>query len=84
MAVHEPSELIYPPRSSWLPAILAAGLGGLITGLFTWWPFALIGGAVALLALRAWIRDAGREHTRLPRRQRASTAPLPLRPPPRG
>ena len=74
----EPTELVYPPRSSWAPALLAAGLAGLIAGLFTWWPYAVLGAAVALPALISWLRTAGREIARLPRKQEMATAPIPL------
>ena len=78
----EPTELAYPPPSSWAPAILAGGLALFIVGLIIWWPYAAIGAFAALLALRHWIRDAGREIAALPRRQRISTAPIPLSAPP--
>jgi hypothetical protein len=75
----EPTELVYAPRSSWAPALLAAGLAGLVAGLcFTWWPYGVIGGAVALFALISWIRASWRDLLRLPREQTTATAPLPL------
>jgi hypothetical protein len=74
----EPTELIYQPKSSWAPALLAAGMAGVVVGLFTWYPYAVIGGAVALIALRGWLVDSVRSIARLPRRQRLSTAPIPL------
>lgn len=80
--VPEPTELIFPPPSSWPPALLAGGLALLIAGLFTWWPYAVLGAFVGLLALRRWLRDAGSEIAALPRRQRISTAPIPLSSPP--
>jgi hypothetical protein len=79
--VEEPSELIYLPRPSWYPALIAAGLGGVIASIFTWWPYGAIGAVVAIVALLAWIRDARGEFGRLPRRQRLSTAPIPVAPP---
>ena len=75
---HEPTELIYLPKPSWAPALFAAGLAALITGLFTWYPVAVIGGVVALLALRGWLSSALTNVLRLPRKQRLSTAPIPL------
>ena len=74
----EPTELIYLPAPSWTPAILAASLALLITGLFTWFPYAVIGGVVALFALRGWVAASLRSIARLPRRQRVSAAPIPL------
>ena len=76
--VPEPTELIYLPEPSWQPALIAAGIAGVIVGLFTWWPYAVVGAIVGLLALRGWIRDARRELNRLPRHQEVSSAPLPV------
>jgi hypothetical protein len=75
----EPTELIYPPRSSWAPALLAGGLAGAIAGFtFLWWPYGVIGAAVALCALVSFLRHSWRDLVRLPRRQPVATAPLPL------
>jgi hypothetical protein len=77
----EPTELVYPPRSSWQPSLLAAGLAAAIAGaVFIWWPYGVIGGFVALVALISWLRTAGRELSRLPRHQPIATAPIPLSP----
>jgi hypothetical protein len=78
----EPTELIFPPPSSWAPALLAGGIAVFIVGLIVWWPYAVIGAFVGLLSLRRWIKDAGSEIAALPRRQRISTAPIPLSAPP--
>jgi hypothetical protein len=78
MDAPEPTELVYPPPPSWAPAFTAAGLAGLVAGLFTWWPYALIGAFVVLLAARSWLRGSWRELVSLPRRQRTATAPIPL------
>ena len=69
-----PTELVYLPASSWQPALIAAGLAGVVVSLFTWWPYGVVGAIVALVALWAWIRDARREFARLPRRQDPTTA----------
>jgi hypothetical protein len=74
----EPTELIYPPKPSWAPALFAAGLAGTIVGLFDWFPYGVIGAVVALFALRSWLRSSWLGMARLPRRQRLSTAPIPL------
>jgi hypothetical protein len=79
--VPEPTELVYLPSPSWQPALLAAGLGGVIASIFTWWPYGVIAAAVAIFALFAWIRDARSEFGRLPRRQRLETASIPTAPP---
>ena len=76
----EPGELIYLPEPSWYPALIAAGLAGVLVSLFTWWPYGVVGGAVALLATGAWIRDARESFGRLPRRQRTVAAALPAVP----
>jgi hypothetical protein len=76
----EPTELLYLPAPSWQPALVAAGLAGVVVSLFTWWPYGAVGAVVALAALWAWIRDSRREFSRLPRRQRLTSAVLPAVP----
>jgi hypothetical protein len=76
----EPTELIYLPEPSWHPALIAAGLAAVLASIFTWWPYGVVGAVVALLALRAWIRDARQDFGRLPRRQRITTAVIPAVP----
>ncbi len=78
MQTPEPTELIHPQRASWVPAIAAASAAVLTVGLFTWYPFAIIGGAVALFAARSWVLGSIAEVARLPQRQRLSTSPIPL------
>ncbi|MGH6884819.1 MAG: hypothetical protein ACREGK_01940 [Geminicoccales bacterium] len=75
--IHEPGELIYGPRPSWYPALIAAGLAAVIASLFTWWPYGAIGAVVALVALRAWIGEAREDFGRLPRTQHLTSAPIP-------
>ena len=60
-------------------ALVAAGLAGLVVGLFTWWPYAAIGAAVLIVAGLRWLRDARTDIAHLPRKQPVSTAPIPLR-----
>lgn len=76
----QPSELIYVPRASWYPALLAAGIAGLVLSLFTWWPYGVVGAIVAIVALAAWIRESREDYRRLPRAQRITTAPIPAVP----
>jgi hypothetical protein len=76
----EPTELIYVSAPSWRPVLLAAGLAGVLIGLFAGWPFATAGGVVALAALWSWVRRTGDEVDRLPRRQRVTAAVLPAVP----
>ena len=80
--VPEPTELIYLPRPSWAPPLAAAGLAGVVAGLFVGWFYALVGGLVVLRAIWIMLREAEEQTERLPRRQRLSTAvipPLPVR-----
>jgi hypothetical protein len=76
----EPLELVYVPESSWQPALIAFGLAAVLASLFTWWPYGVIGGVVALFAAGAWIRDARQGFNRLPRHQRVATAVIPAVP----
>jgi hypothetical protein len=76
----EPVELVYVPESSWQPAMIAFGLAAVIAGIFTWWPYGVIGGIVALAGLLGWIRDARHGFDRLPRKQPIATAVLPAVP----
>ncbi len=76
----EPTELLYLPAPSWQPALLAAGLAGVVVSLFTWWPYGVVGAVVAVVALLAWIRDARRDFSRLPRNQRLTSAVIPAVP----
>lgn len=89
--VAEPGEMIYRPRPSWAPAFFAAGAALAVCGVFIefmvpGWIYSIIGGVVVLAALRAMVRDATRQHYRLPRRQKVRGAVLPVEtisPPPR-
>lgn len=74
------TELVYLPEPSWQPALIAFGLAAVLVSLFTWWPYGVIGAVVALAALRAWARDASRDYSKLPRRQRVATSVIPAVP----
>jgi hypothetical protein len=76
----EPSELVYVPGPSWLPVLAAAGLAGVLVGLFAGWPYAVAGAILLVLTLWAWLRDVGDEVARLPREQRLTSAVLPAVP----
>lgn len=76
----EPVELVYLPAPSWQPALIGFGVAAVVTSVFTWWPYGVVGAVVALAALWAWIRDSREQFARLPRRQRPSTAVLPAVP----
>ena len=76
----EPLELVYLPKPSWAPALVAFGIAGVVASLFTWWPYGVLGAIIALFALRSWIRDAREDFSRLPRKQRIATAVIPAVP----
>jgi membrane protein implicated in regulation of membrane protease activity len=74
----KPTEVIYLPKPTVFPVLLAFGLAALFVGLFAWWPYAVIGSLIALGAVIAWLRTNRNEIARMPRRQRTDTAPIPL------
>jgi hypothetical protein len=76
----EPTELVYLPKPSWLPIFAALGLALVVVGLFSWWPYAVIGAVIGLVAVVAWLRDSSRELSRLPVEQRETSAVLPAVP----
>jgi hypothetical protein len=82
--VPEPGEIVYLPRSSWAPAIFGFALALTVCGIFAegfmvrGWVYSIIGGVVALFALRSMIRGAIREYFSLPRRQHVRGAVLPV------
>jgi len=82
--IPEPGELVYAPRPSWAPAFLAAGLVGLIAGIyaagFIFPPivYAVIGAIFFLAAFRSLVRGAIRSYYRLPRKQSVHGAALPV------
>jgi hypothetical protein len=73
-----PTESIYRPRASVHPALFAFGLAAVVVGLYAWWPYSVIGGAIALISLVGWLRANRDEIARMPREQRTDTAPIPL------
>ena len=82
--IPEPGELLYPPRSSWVPAFLAFALALVLVGVYAegfmvrGWVYAVIGGVAALFFFRAMVRDTVRDFFRLPRRQKTRGAVLPV------
>jgi hypothetical protein len=82
--IAEPGELVYPPRPSWAPAAFAFALALAICGIFAQgfmfrgWIYSIAGVVVALFAFRGMVRDAVRAYYRLPRKQRARGAVLPV------
>jgi hypothetical protein len=82
--VPEPGELVYAPRPSWAPAIFAFSLALAVCGIFAegfalrGWVYSIIGGIVALFALRSMIKDATSTYFKLPRKQKTRGAVLPV------
>jgi hypothetical protein len=75
----KPTELIYLPRPSPFPALVAVGIAAVIVGLYAWWPYSVAGALIALSSLVAWLRTNRREIATMPNRQKPDTAPIPLR-----
>ncbi len=82
--IPEPGELVYAPRSSWAPAFLALAALGLVGGtyangfIFPAWIYAIAGAVIFIGAFRNLVRGAIRDFFRLPRKQRARGAVLPV------
>jgi hypothetical protein len=74
----EPTESIYLPKPTLFPALVALGLAAVVVGLYSWWPYSVAGGLIALVPLIAWLRTNRDEIARMPRHQRTDTAPIPL------
>jgi len=74
----EPTELIYLPKPSALPAIFAAGLAFVIIGIYAWWPYSVLGAFAAIIALAGWLRRNREDLASMPREQHTDTAPIPL------
>ena len=82
--IPEPGEMTYAPKPSWAPIFIAMGATGLICGIFAagfiFPPFVymIVGAILVLAAFRSIVRGAIRDYYRLPRRQRARGAALPV------
>jgi hypothetical protein len=82
--IPEPGETLFLPRPSWAPAFFAAGIGGMVCGIyangfiFPSWIYAVVGAILLLGSLRRLIRGAIRDFYRLPRKQRVRGAVLPV------
>jgi hypothetical protein len=74
----KPTELIYLPKASVLPALVAVGIAAVVVGLYAWWPYSVIGGLIAVVSLVIWLRTNRDEIARMPREQHTDTAPIPL------
>ena len=75
--IPEPTELVYVPAPSWAPAFTALGLAGVAIGAFAGWVISLAGGVALLAAAIQWYRDYADQASRLPRRQRVTSAVIP-------
>jgi len=82
--IPEPGESVYQPRSSWAPILFAFALALTVCGIFAdgfmvrGWVYSIIGAIVALFAFRSIIQDAIRSYYKLPRKQHARGAVLPV------
>ncbi|MGC1853083.1 MAG: hypothetical protein WA687_11655 [Solirubrobacterales bacterium] len=82
--IPEPGERIYPARPSWAPAVFAFAAALAVCGIFAegfmfrGWVYSIAACVVLLFALRSMIRGAVRDYYRLPRRQKARGAVLPV------
>jgi uncharacterized membrane protein len=82
--ISEPGELVYQPRPSWAPAFFAFGAIGAVCGIFAegfmvrGWIYSIAGLVIVLFALRSMIKSATRDYFRLPRKQHARGAVLPV------
>lgn len=73
--------MVYLPEPSWTPIFIAGGIMVILLATFTWWVYGLIGVGLLLPSLRYWFRRSDDDVSRLPRRQRVTTAVLPAVPP---
>jgi hypothetical protein len=82
--IPEPGEMVYATRPSWAPAFFAFAAALAVCGIFAegfmvrGWIYSIIGIVVALFALRGMVKSATRDYFRLPRRQKARGAVLPV------
>ena len=82
--ITEPGEMVYTSKPSWGPVFMALGAVGLIAGIyaagFIFSPFiyAIVGAIFLLAGFRNVARSAIRDYFRLPRRQKARGAALPI------
>ncbi|MCW2987484.1 MAG: hypothetical protein JWM24_422 [Solirubrobacterales bacterium] len=82
--IPEPGELVYAPKPTWGPVFFALGAIGLVCGtyaggfIFSPIVYAVVGAILVLAAFRNLARGAIRDYYRLPRRQKAQGAALPV------
>jgi len=82
--IPEPGELVFRSSPSWAPAIFAFAIALALCGVFAegfmvrGWIYSIIGGVIALFALRSMVKDATRSYYKLPRKQKVRGAVLPV------
>lgn len=82
--IPEPGEMVYATRPSWAPVFFAFAAALAVCGIFAegfmvrGWVYSIIGVVVLLFALRSMIKSATRDYFRLPRKQKARGAVLPV------
>jgi len=82
--IPEPGELVYAPRSSWLPALFAFAIALAVCGIYAegfmvrGWVYSVIAIVVALFTLRAIVSGAVGDFFGLRRKQRVRGAVLPV------
>ncbi len=82
--IPEPGETVYLPRPSWAPVFFGFAVAAMIAGIYAegfmvrGWVYAIVGVFVFLFAFRNLVRGAIRDYFRLPRKQRARGAVLPV------
>jgi len=75
----DPTEQIYLSSPAIFPALVALGVAAVIVGLHAWWPYSVVGAAIALVSLVAWLHRNREEIATMPNRQPLDSAPIPLR-----
>lgn len=81
--IPEPGEVVYPSRPSWAPLFFAFAVALAVCGVFIefmlpGWFYSAVGLLVVIFALRSMISSASGSYFRLPRKQRARGAVLPV------
>lgn len=82
--IPEPGETVYRARSSWAPLAFAFSAALAVCGVFSGafmlpgWFWSIVGIVVLLATLRLMVRGAIGDYYRLPRKQKARGAVLPV------
>ena len=82
--IPEPGELVYASRPSWAPAFFAFAAALAVCGIFAegfmfrGWIYSIVGIVILLFTMRSMVRSAIRAYFRLPRKQHARGAVLPV------